>query len=357
MSETSSGNDSDEPAVKRSRFLPLDPTEVANVEKGGRRRSRNSEQWAEKIFQDWLKAEGKDVSLSVADRSESEDVVAAGNEAVERSVRAGLGREVKKSSVLSLEEEKLILDQKICQIDTPTGLNYRMGFFCLRNFLIRGQKELRNVNIEDFQIVNLPIGQALRFTQGHNKNYRFSLARAGIEQHRPAVDCHLPDIISTFKQLESKRPKVWKKLKEPPHPLFLTPRQSFLVDDDVWFKEGPVGENTLAKYSARMTANLPTLQGKIISNKSLRSTAISRMAEALVPQQDGMRQTGHKDEKSYAKYIQNPSGVKDRAAQRIISGEVENGQLLTYEAALRDEQLCFARLQVNSACYFLSEVP
>ncbi|KAL3685311.1 hypothetical protein R1sor_003333 [Riccia sorocarpa] len=200
-------------------------------------------------------------------------VIAACNEAVERSVRAGLDREVKKSSVLSLEEEKLILDQKICQIDTPTGLNYRMGFFCLRNFFIRGQKELRNVNIEDFQIVNLPIGQALRFTQGHSKNYRFSLARAGI---------------GYYFYIQAARVKEAKGMEE---------------------VEG---------------TSPPTL-----SYTETVFSAISRMADALVPQQDEMRQTGHKDEKSYAKYIQNLSGVKDRAAQRIISGEVENNQLLS----------------------------
>ncbi|KAL3680006.1 hypothetical protein R1sor_022962 [Riccia sorocarpa] len=69
------------------------------------------------------------------------------------------------------------------------------------------------------------------------------------------------------------------------------------------------------------------------------------MADVLVPQQDGMKQTGHRDEKSYRKYIQNQSGIKDRAAQRIISGEICNGELLSYEAALKEEQLRFRKLQ------------
>ncbi|KAL2650090.1 hypothetical protein R1flu_018218 [Riccia fluitans] len=111
-----------------------------------------------------------------------------------------------------------------------------------------------------------------------------------------AVNCHLPDFISTFKRLQMKRPKGWKKYKEPPRTLFLTPRQSLRYEDGVWFKEGPVGVNTLARLTERIAADIPKLRDKKFSNKSLRR-------------------------------------------------EVYNGHLLEYECALRDEQKQFRKHQ------------
>jgi hypothetical protein len=50
-----------------------------------------------------------------------------------------------------------------------------------------------------------------------------------------------------------------------------------------------------------------------------RRISITRMEEAGVPVEKGMRITGHRDAKSYAKYRANDSEAKDRVCQDVIS--------------------------------------
>lgn len=76
----------------------------------------------------------------------------AGTEVVHRSVREGLGRNVKKSDLLTREEEVRVLASEGAAVSHPRGLNSRMGYFFCRNFFIRGQNELRATNANQFEL-------------------------------------------------------------------------------------------------------------------------------------------------------------------------------------------------------------
>ena len=58
---------------------------------------------------------------------------------MKRSFRNGLGQEVKKSDLLTIEEEQLLLSSDGASISHPRGLNSRFVYFCCRNFFIRDQ--------------------------------------------------------------------------------------------------------------------------------------------------------------------------------------------------------------------------
>jgi hypothetical protein len=73
-----------------------------------------------------------------------------GTEVVHRSVRKGLGQNVKKSDILTLEEEQVVLKSPGADIFLPHNLNSRMGYFLCRNFFIHGQNELRATNANQF---------------------------------------------------------------------------------------------------------------------------------------------------------------------------------------------------------------
>jgi hypothetical protein len=75
-----------------------------------------------------------------------------GTEVVHKSVREGLGQSVKKSDVLTREEEQVVLKSAGVHISHPRGLNSRMGYFFCRNFFIRGQNELGATNANQFQL-------------------------------------------------------------------------------------------------------------------------------------------------------------------------------------------------------------
>lgn len=78
----------------------------------------------------------------------------AGTESVRRSFKRGLGLTTSTSDVLTRDEEILVLSSPAASLSTPTGLNYRFVYFYCRNFFIRGQDELRNTHVGQFQLLN-----------------------------------------------------------------------------------------------------------------------------------------------------------------------------------------------------------
>ncbi|KAL3696192.1 hypothetical protein R1sor_010268 [Riccia sorocarpa] len=272
----------------------------------------------------------------------------AADEAVQRSLDRGLGKHVKKSEILTLEEETRMLAQPKCSLQCPRGLNYVMLYYCLRKFFIRGVAGLRHVNWEDFTVENLPTGQVLRYTPDTSKTWKVDVARCAADNLRRPVDCHVPQVIDCFVKLSSVRP-TWHTDELPPHPLFLTPKQRLKSTDLVWYAKSAVGVNTLSSYMKEMVEDLPDISYKTITNKSGRGIEISRVVQSGVPTALGMLQTGHRDPKSFTKYDQTLDQLENRAVQRIISGEVRNGRTLTFDEALDDEISRLARIQEQDA--------
>lgn len=269
----------------------------------------------------------------------------AADEAALRSITAGLGKDVKRSDILTIAEERLMLSQEKCQINSPHGINLTFGYFCTRNFMIRGAQELRNTDAEDFSLHSDNYGEYIRYQQGTSKNWSFDIAHCSVKDFRPAINCYITDVVETFKALMAHMP-VFKVA--PPHPLFLTPIHNVKTDrQNVWFMVTPVGHNKLAKISKMLTEDLHELKDKSITNKTGRGVAISRMSDALVPVEDGMKISGHRDQKSYTQYDQGQSDCKGRAMQRCISGELLNGRVLMFDEAFSEEMERSKRVKVH----------
>jgi hypothetical protein len=93
------------------------------------------------------------------------------------------------------------------------------------------------------------------------------------------------------------------------------------MGDDVWFVKKPARKNTLVgtmKMLVESTKIDP--MGRNITNKTMRQIGVSRMEEAGVLVEKGMRITSHRYHKSYAKYQANNNKVEDRVCQDVISG-------------------------------------
>jgi hypothetical protein len=79
-------------------------------------------------------------------------VVEARNSVVWRSSKAGLGRTVKKSDMITPAEEAQMLASDACRLDTPRGVNNRFVYYYTRNMFIRAGKELRNIDESMFSV-------------------------------------------------------------------------------------------------------------------------------------------------------------------------------------------------------------
>jgi hypothetical protein len=94
----------------------------------------------------------------------------ASDKATLQMLNASLGKFIKKSNILFIEEEHAMFSQVVYQSTSPYGFNFRFGYFCIRNFFIRGCSELQNAEFKEFTSFRLLIDLVWRFCQGFQNN-------------------------------------------------------------------------------------------------------------------------------------------------------------------------------------------
>jgi hypothetical protein len=307
-------------------------------------------------------------------------VLNVGSKSVQRSIRAGFGQTVRKSDMLTFLEEQIILTSTCCSMDHPHGLNNQMVVFCLRNFFIRGQFELRATSPKQFKIhvnsqgdeylrfgllefvcfLNLSIEFScdfgvlfcsvdfsffLRYLPCLSKTIKTDMYHCNAEAMRPPVDCYSKDVVNTFKILLSHWPVFSSEelevlFKGSQQPLFLVPKK-VKTGDDVWFMKKPMGINTLTGTMKMLVESVGIdPKGRNITKKPMQQISIFRMEESKVPVKKGMRITSHHDHKLDAKYRANYNEVEDRVYQDVISGTTSMviGKCLQFDNILQLEK-------------------
>jgi hypothetical protein len=117
---------------------------------------------------------------------------------------------------------------------------------------------------------------------------------------RKPVDCYSEDVVNTYKTLTAHWPIFTLQelaiFVDCVQPFFLTPKSRPKLTDEVWFLKTPVGKNTLGQTVKNIILATPEIKanGRIFSNKIPCRIGISRMEEAQVPIDKGMRITGHR---------------------------------------------------------------
>ena len=140
-----------------------------------------------------------------------------------------------------------------------------------------------------------------------------------------------------------------------PPPLFLRPKLKVKKSDNVWYLKSAVGRNTLEGVTKLMaeSANIE----KKVTNKTGRHIGTTRMEQALVPVNLACERIGHRDPKSFYKYVKKDKTVEDRAMQRIILGEKNtNGQPILYAETLEQEKSKKLKVKFTSSylnCIFI----
>jgi hypothetical protein len=160
------------------------------------------------------------------------------------------------------------------------------------------------------------------------------------------VLCSLHDVVKTYKSILKHWPVFQDAQSSRSHAFFLTPKNKF-KDQLIWYKDVPVGRNTLSKVAQKLVEDVPSLLGKRITNKTGRNTGISRLEEAMVPVDRAMQLIGHRDAKSYKKYSkQRFENVSACAMQMVMSSGARTEALLSYEDAMRKENKRLEEIKV-----------
>jgi hypothetical protein len=136
--------------------------------------------------------------------------------------------------------------------------------------------------------------------KGLSKTVKTNIYHCNSESMRKPVDCYSEDVVNTYKTLTAHWPifclKELAMYADCVQPFFLTPKSRPKLTNEVWFLKTPVGKNTLGQTVKNIILATPEIKanGRIFSNKTPRRIGISRMEEAEVPIDKGMRITGHR---------------------------------------------------------------
>ena len=139
-----------------------------------------------------------------------------------------------------------------------------------------------------------------RYLPGLSKTVKSDIYHCNSESMRRPVDTYSRDVVSTYKTLVSHWPdfsveELAGKPFDGVQPFFLTPKLKVKKSDSVWFLKMPVGKNTLSKICKELIEGAGIdAGGRVFSNKTPRRIGISRMEDAHVPVEKGMRITGHR---------------------------------------------------------------
>ena len=139
-----------------------------------------------------------------------------------------------------------------------------------------------------------------RYTPGLSKTVKTDIYHCNLESMRKPVDCYSADVLLTYKTLTAHWPVFngdeLTVFPDSVQPFFLTPKSKLKRNEEVWFLKNPVGKNTLGQTVKNIILSTPGIdpKGRTFSNKTPHRIGISRMEEAQVLVEKGMRITGHR---------------------------------------------------------------
>jgi hypothetical protein len=254
-----------------------------------------------------------------------------------RSRDAGANLPRKKSSVISLADESVILNHACTAKTNARGLQRRAAFYLLSRFCIRGGAELYNLLAIDFMFGQDEVGQYVRYDERLSKNYKISMERYQEEHFRPSITEHDLDVVVTMELLISHLPE---KVNTPSKFLFYqaidNPRSN------AWFSSSRVSSRNLCKW-LKLIHEECGLLAEGITNKSGRTTCVTRMAVEGVPPAVGMLLTGHKSSGAYARYDRSTE-AQVRAAQKSIAlGNSFDSNMKREKELLKDKMVAGAQ--------------
>jgi len=123
--------------------------------------------------------------------------------------------------------------------------------------------------------------------------------------------------VHIYKEYTRRRPAT---CHEPNCRVYLQPLQSTCYDDDVWFKNQPMGKNAIGNIAKNMAEGADLSHGNK-TNHSGRKTAIQTLLHANVPPTNVVQLTGHKNIQSLNSYA-NMSLDQQRDVSHVLSSKM-----------------------------------
>ena len=193
--------------------------------------------------------------------------------------QSGMGKRPNKARSLTEEEEQLLWKAEKFGCKTPDALISSMWWLLTQFFGLRSRQEHHGMKMEDFQLCKNDEGvEFVQFTesptkarqgglQSKNRDFQPRMFSVGGERCPAAL----------FKQFVEQRPlnMQWSG------PFYLSIKRNRKVNDNVWFKIQPMGENTISNMMKTIMARTSLEESeKKFTNHSARKTAVSKLKKA-----------------------------------------------------------------------------
>lgn len=191
----------------------------------------------------------------------------------------------------------------VFDMDTPRGLQYKVWFQLMLYICRRGRENLRKLTREHFDIATDSEGRRYVYqckdemTKKVREENRSTRVDAGRMYETKLDDC---PVAAYEKYLSKLNPKC--------DALFQTPMHPFNPQQDLWYKNSPVGERTLGLMMATIS-NIAGLSRRY-TNHSLRATCITILDQRGFSAKDICNISGHSNESSIRSYAGKPGDNK-----------------------------------------------
>ena len=210
---------------------------------------------------------------------------------------------VKHHDAISVPDiRKMYNHEFLFNANTPMGLVNKVFFEIVLYFCRRGQENLTELSVDDFEIVCMDDGRKYvsKCTSELTKNHQGDSSESegtGGKMFSTGTDL-CP--VASFEKYLSKRPQDYNRL-------FLHPKDAFSDGDSVWYRKEAMGRDYLGgmmkKYSK--TANL----SKTYTNHCIRATCITILNHCGFESRHITTVSGHRNQQSLASYCYDTSGM------------------------------------------------
>ena len=228
--------------------------------------------------------------------------------------RQGKGRRVNAAQPLSTGEEGKLWETGMLGCGNPTVLLHTIWYICTVHFGLRGVDEHRRMCYSDFELSLDDNGT--EFVE--LKVERGTKTRTGCEyQQERAFNPRMYAIggdqcpVKLFKKYISLCPQHTKYSNSP---FYIQP--AVKINDMIWYKNQPVGINSLGKYMKIMSDGADICKK---TNHSARKTMITKLMQNDIHPNHVAQLSGHKNLKSLD-YYSKASDVQQKKMSNLISG-------------------------------------
>ena len=226
----------------------------------------------------------------------------------------GIGNDVKRADVISLEEEEILWEKGILGFHDQYSLFNSMLYLLGINFALRGGEDHRHLSWDNPQLKICRDKDGVKVLR--YREYTSKCNQGGLKDRkrkRKCVDAYPnPDqsrcVVRCFELYKSHVPKI------KPNAFYLRPLQN--CRGDVWYSSTPVGKHKLDEVVKNMCQKAGI--GGFRTNHSLRATCATRMFEEDVDEQCICDVTGHTS--LAVRQYKHTSVAKKRILSSIIQG-------------------------------------